>query len=198
MIRTTDLWLPERKLKLATTKSWEGGYGASGYGAMKNLGANELLRVPAYNFPFLDFAAQLSGRRWAFYNAKNGRTTDPMKASASTGLTVLKGLGVVEGEGENMTTVKGQEDAGADVFFVLFDDVTGRPIIDVTGSAEERALFFSHITLHRLLLKTAAGTEELHGQVGRALEQYGFDSIISPGVVEMETAVEKDESGTAP
>ena len=192
LIRTTDLWLPERKLKLATTKSREGGYGA-----MKNLGANELLRVPTHNFPFLDFAAQLSGRRWAFYNAKNGRTTVPTM-KASTGLTVLKGLGVVEGKGENMTTVKGQEDAGADVFFVLFDDVTGRPIIDVTGSAEERALFFSHITLHRLLLKTAAGTEELHGQVGRALEQFGFEFINSPGVVEMETAVEKDESGTAP
>jgi len=192
LISTTDLWLPERTLKLATTESWE-----VGYGAMKNLGANELLRVPTYNFPFLDFAAQLSGRRWAFYNTKNGRTTVPTM-KASTGLTVLKGLGVVEGKGENMTTVKGQEDAEADVFFVLFDDVTGRPIIDVTGSAEERALFFSHITLHRLLLKPAAGTKELHGQVGRALEQFGFEFINSPGVVEMETAVEKDESGTAP
>ena len=74
-----------------------------------------------------------------------------------------------------MTTVPGQEDFKADLYFVFYTDVNSPQDVHVTGTAEEKELLFKHIEVHRFSLDTTVATQEFRDRVRLTLARFGFD-----------------------
>ena len=74
-----------------------------------------------------------------------------------------------------MTTVPGQEDFKADLYFVFYTDVNSPQDLHVTGTAEEKDLLFKHIAVHRFTLDTTVASQEFQDRVHLALTRFGFD-----------------------
>lgn len=153
---------------------------SAGYEKMDDIGNGDLLRMPTWNFPFIDFASKATENgSFELINSRTGSKGIKTK----TGLNFLEKLGVVQSSvdsdgNETWTTVK--HDFECKLYFTGIDNF--RSSLLVTGPKAERDLLLQHVKMYRLELYKSGSDrrKQIDRKVSVALSRYDYqDGIVA-------------------